>query len=1102
MGRWMVPLALLLLPILTSSSPTFSKSSYNATIYENSRGKTYVMCPDKMGIELKGEEPVDVRYKIVGGDRDRFFKAEEKVVGNFAFLMVRIRTGNTDVLNRERKDKYTLRIKATLTKRGVKPVDVETILYVAILDRNDLNPLFYPNTYDIVVPEDANLHESIIKVNAEDADLGKNGQLYFYFKDKTEQFSIQPMSGIITLTRKLRYAEKSVHHLTVVAKDRGGGKPSFGKVIVRVKQVNLFGPDIYVHTLPSIVENARTSIYAIVRVLDQDEGVHGQIKALEIVDGDPDGNFFIRPIKNDKKTGYEYNIELMHMLDRESAPKGYNLTLRAVDNGSPARYTYKSVPVVISDMNDNPPIFDRDFYEVDISENTPPNSPIVRAKITDIDLGENGMANFEILSNEADGKFTINPTTGMIYTDSWLDAEKKSVYTLTVSATDRAYIGARKQSYVTVKINVIDANDNDPVFESSEVTLYVNENEPAGTSVAIITAKDDDSGENSYISYSIANLKTVPFEIDHFSGLVKTTHVLDYESSKRNFILKIRASDWGLPYRRQTEMQLKIIVRDVNDNRPQFEKVDCLGHVPKTVPIGTELLTLSAIDFDAGSIISYRMLTGNEDDCFYLDAATGILTSTCDLSDLKVNKRDLNVTATDTVHFADTSTITIKLMPVKKNLSLDPKLWFKCQDTGVARRLTEVLASAEKNNVDIEEFAMMPSRYGQNAHNPEFIDFPVQVVVNESVPIGTTLINIKANDRDLGYNGKLIFGISSGDTDSVFRIDPDTGDLKIVGFLDREREEEYLLNITVYDLGKHKKSTSRFLPVTVLDINDNPPKFEKSIASFRVTENAINNTAIYTVNATDVDLGENSRISFSIISDSKGFRIDPKTGVLYVDGVLDREEMNYHEVTIRATDCAGTHRRDALFSDSLVKIYVDDINDNVPKFSGDKFKVKLPEDVPVGVVVAIISATDPDLGEGGVINYSFPDDSDTFEIDNLTGTVRTTKSLDYEFIQSYTLTVQAEDNGVPSLTSTTVLTVDILDVNENDHAPVFADAVVSAKVLEEQPVNTLVTTVRATDADPPGRDSDLSYRIISGDGIGYFWIDNQGPLDWNQGQLP
>lgn len=341
----------------------------------------------------------------------------------------------------------------------------------------------------------------------------------------------------------------------------------------------------------------------------------------------------------------------------------------------------------------------------------------------------------EIVGGNEGNEFYLNPDTGMLYTAVMLDAEEKAFYTLTVSAIDQGNTGTRKQSSAKVKINVIDMNDNDPTFEKSEISVVIDENEPAGTTVLKVTAKDKDSGENAYISYSIANLNPVPFEIDHFNGVIRTTQVLDYESMRRNYILRVRASDWGLPFRRQTEMQVKINVRDVNDNRPQFEKVDCVGHVPRYVSIGTEILTLSAIDFDAGNIISYRLVSGNEDNCFSLDITTGILSVICDLMDIKVGERVLNVTATDGTHFADVTKVQMHLVTTKRNLPIHGRLIsddsgaFECRDTGVARRLTEVLAAAERNNMpqNQEEFAMMPSRYGENIHSPEFINFPVEL---------------------------------------------------------------------------------------------------------------------------------------------------------------------------------------------------------------------------------------------------------------------------------------------------------------------------------------------------------------------------------------
>lgn len=390
---------------------------------------------------------------------------------------------------------------------------------------------------------------------------------------------------------------------------------------------------------------------------------------------------------------------------------------------------------------------------------------------------------------------------------------------------------------------------------------------------------------------------------------------------------------------------------------------------------------------------------------------------------------------------------------------------------------------------------MMPTRYGQNVHSPEFIDFPVEIKVNESVSLGTKLIKLKARDRDLGYNGKLIYGISGGDEHSVFCLDMTTGELTVIGYLDRERESEYLLNVTVYDLGKEQKSSSRIIPITVLDVNDNAPKFEKNLASFRVTENALNGTAFFRAKATDADAGDNAKVTYSLVTDTKDFAIDKVTGVLYVANALDRERQELYELRIRATDGGGKGPESPpLYSEALVKVIVDDINDNAPKFSLPSYNVKIREDIPKGSVVAVVSASDPDLGPEGEVVYSLEDtDSDgTFKIDRLSGTIRTTKSLDFEERQIHSLIVFASDRGNPSLTSEATVTINVVDVNENLYAPQFSDFVLSGSVLENQPVGTVVMQVNATDMDPPGEDSRVEYSVRGGDGIGIFSIDNKG----------
>lgn len=194
-----------------SSEPEFrfTQSLYNVSIPENSIGKTYVVPENRMGIKLaSADSDVDVKFRIVSGDREKFFKAEERTVGDFCFLLIRTRTSNVDVLNRERKDRYVLEVRATSSRRDSRnrmiTLEADVTVVVTILDTNDLNPLFYPIEYETTVTEDTPLHRSILRVIAEDADLGRNGEIYYSFAEETDQFAVHPVSGVITLTRPLR----------------------------------------------------------------------------------------------------------------------------------------------------------------------------------------------------------------------------------------------------------------------------------------------------------------------------------------------------------------------------------------------------------------------------------------------------------------------------------------------------------------------------------------------------------------------------------------------------------------------------------------------------------------------------------------------------------------------------------------------------------------------------------------------------------------------------------------------------------------------------------------------------------------------------------
>ncbi|XP_073842383.1 FAT atypical cadherin kugelei isoform X2 [Musca autumnalis] len=1091
----------------------FKKKEYNVTIPENSIGRTYATpqsYDERIGIETP--KHCSAVFRIISGDRDKLFKAEDRTVGNFVFLAIRTRTSNV-VLNREKNDEYKLRVKSfvTCTENGSRfSHEAECIINLKVLDRNDLSPLFYPTEYSVTIFEDVPVHSSIIKVTAEDADLGLNGEIYYSLLESNPYFIIHASSGVISNVRPLINLGATNLEIVVIAVDRGSAmlhqnhQSSKAKVLINIEKTNLHSPDLYIKTVSSIVVHdgidVDKNIFGIVRVSDKDSGRHGEINDVLIVNGDPDGIFTITR----SKALDEYYIQLRKLVVLSNSTNNYNLTLRAEDKGIPKRHTTENVSITIYVDKQNAPVFTKQLYEVTIPETAPINMPVIRLKVSDPIFGKNALVFLEIVGGNEGGEFKINPDTGMLYTQKYLDAEKTAFYTLTVSAIDQANLGVRKQSSAKVKINILDVNDNDPIFDQKNVTVYVNENEKAGTYVTKVQARDKDTGENAFISYSIANVYDIPFEIDHFTGIIRTTTLIDYEVMRRSYKLKVRASDWGLPYRRQTEMDVIVNINDINDNRPQFERVDCAGEVFRQAPVGTDVFTLSAIDFDVGDYITYRLISGNEDGCFNMDSITGVITIGCDLNDIRISHRHINVSATDGTHFSDEMTIKITLLSINqldaiKNVDFNGFSSFECHETGVAKKLADILAASEKNNMktnfelETHDYFTRINIYRQNVHKPEFIDFPLELNVNESLPLGDTITWFKAKDRDLGYNGKLIFGISDGDFESVFRVDPDSGELQLIGYLDRERQEEYVLNITVCDLGQPSKCDSKMLTVNILDVNDNPPIFQRPITRLHLPENIKNGSKVFCLNATDADATRNAQISYGIKSETTNFGINSTTGCLFIINMLDRERQSEYELQIYAKD-GGVP---PLSADAIISVIVDDVNDNAPVFGIQEIIFKVREDIPRGTVIAKIEANDFDVGINSEILFSIKDDATNgtlFKIDKYSGVIQTLNYLDYETQQIYNLVVSAIDCGTPSLSSDMPVVIEIIDVNENRYAPEFDDFVYIAKIKENVPKGTIVRNVTARDLDANGPESEISYYIRGGDGVGIFSVTEKGSI--------
>ncbi|XP_067842901.1 protocadherin Fat 1a isoform X1 [Heptranchias perlo] len=1057
-----------------ASSIQFTQHLYNAYIYENSAAKTYLESHLKMGIYITNPSS-EFRYKIISGDHENLFKAEDYILGDFCFLRIRTKGGNTAVLNREVRDHYLLNVKAVEKKTNA---EARTKVKVHVLDTNDLRPLFSPTSYSVSLPENTALRTSVARVKATDADIGTNGEFYYSFKERTDTFAIHPTNGVVTLTGKLDYSETKKYDLEILAADRGkklygnSGISSMAKLIVHVEQGNENAPVITAVTLvPSDTDKDPT--YAIVTVEDEDPGINGEIASLNIVAGDPLHQFKAARSSPGSK---EYRIKAVDQVDWESQSSGYNLTLQAKDKGSPPQFSSVKVIHVTSPQSKSLPCrFEKAIYEARLNEFAPPNTPVVMVTASPL------YPRIKFAFKYHADKFHINRDTGLITTNDFIKAQEASRYELEVIIVDR-------QASTKVIVYVIDMNDNAPEFKQSSYKASVNENVPVGTSVLTVSATDVDSGENGYVTYSIANLNPPPFVIDYFSGDIGTSEELDYELMPRIYNLRVRASDWGSPYRREVEALVTIFLNNLNDNKPLFEKVNCIGTIPRDLSVGEQIATVSAIDADELQLVRYQIVSGNELDLFDLNPNSGVLLLKRALTDgpgIKVSFHSLQITATDGENFATAMYINITVATSRKQVNLH------CTETGVAKHLAEKLLQANKihNHGDAED--LFADNHSINRHAPQFdSSFPGVIEVKEDKPVGTNLLFINATDFDNGFNGKLVHVISGGDSDSKFIVDLETGWLKVFTPLDREMTDHYTLNITVYDLGIPQKSAWRLLDVNIMDANDNSPEFLQDMYSEEVSENKEVDSEIIQLEATDRDLGSNGEVRYSILTDTDMFAIDSVTGIVKVIGLLDREKDPFYLLKIEARDQAKQEPQ--LFSTVLLKVTLEDVNDNPPQFIPRNYHIKIREDLPIGTVAMWLEAYDPDVGHSSQVRYSLIDSGEGyFDVDKLSGALRIVQRLDFEKTQFYNLTARAKDKGRPiSLSSTCYIQVEVVDVNENLFAPVFPFFVANGSVREDVPIGTPVMTITAYDNDR-GRDGEVRYSIRDGSGLGIFTIDEE-----------
>ncbi|KAI5631942.1 cadherin domain-containing protein [Phthorimaea operculella] len=1089
--------------------PAFLNAPYSATVPENTPPNTNIM-----EIIAKDGDTANPRSILltIEGDTEQYFKlVPEKFNGRAMLVTTDIPIDRESDTVMQNGGVYLFTIKATELINNEVPSDYTvTPVTIIVTDVDDHEPTFNNDEFDISIPENIENGSPIpgLSIYVDDLDIGQNSKYDLRIEDVFNSdgvFSISPDHGegktpisikVIDSSR-LDYdvddEEMRTYSFDIVA-SAGGEDLSTANINIKLLDVNdnspVFNELIYKFDVP---ENATIGTkIGDVWATDKDYGIFGEIDYSLTGFG---SNLFM----TDKSKGGLY---VAQNLDYEKQ-KSYSLTMFAKDGGG--RDSTTSIYIDVIDVNDNAPIFEAPEYSRTIRDGATTFEPqlIVRATDADGPTQGDGKIRYSLESDNSithkGNVFAVDENTGEITIVDKVETmdTPRGQYELVVRATDygkpplhnetRVYIRVGvpgnqrptfKGNYHHYKYTVIKPNPNsneDFTFDLNPMNYKASIREDAkpGTNVTTVLANDPD-GLDDLLTYHIVSGSKDNFVIDEKSGLITVSAdaLLDRDKYADKYEIIVSAVDSGIPIPETATTTVFVTIQDVNDKPPRFNTSESSTYISERTKIDDVVTTIVAHDTDLNAKLKYSIIEPVK--AFSKAGVQLKSNSPYDYKSLfRIDEDSGEIFVNGTLDYSQASIVilTIKVVDINAEINKDDQF-------AITEHTLYIQPYSDKN----PQF----TNVGWTSSNPT-----IYHKIKEEQPIGSTVLILMATDP---ISGHLVsnFKVINSET-GLLQVDPLSGQVLLTNHLDYEDLKSPNLSLTVKatsnDGTKHSMAK---ITIEVININDNPPTFEKEHYKVSVLESAKYPEQILTVKATDVDgvLTEEDKtkgysdVQYTLRGDNSDlFIIDNVTGVIQVapNKTLDREQQSVLRLEVEASDTPKS-AAERLKSTATILVDVIDVDDNTPAFEKPVYTVVVPENVPVGINVIKVTAIDPDEGLGGEVKYDLLDEGETnglFTIDPSTGEIKTKKDLTGRGrTDPYRLIIGATDGG--GHIGDTTLSLYIGDVSANDGVPRFirpADGEVIS-VSENATIGSPVFQAVASDPDDPTQPSGQLYYSI------------------------